>query len=264
MNPGDSTVHSDRVIETRVSLAAAILVGVLIFGIGLFFIMGQSNDWTAKSTAVVLPEATVPRDSAPSYYDTLSQGQIVETYAEMLRLQRFKDDSVKALKLGAAGDSVTVTVAVVPNTALLTVTASGQNAETAEKLADSVLALATQYVSTLPSPYAIARVGRAEGTATQPPSNTTTLLIALFIVSLVIAFATYQGVSQLLLLRQRRSSNESADTDDGSSADDTPVQERVTARRTMDWPRRREPDAPAPVPVSSWPRRPGESSSADS
>ena len=144
MNPGASTVQSDRTVETRVSLASAIIVGILIFGIGLVFILGASHDWTAKSTAVVLPKKSVSPEQAPSYYDTLSQGQIVETYAEVLRLQRFKDESVKTLDLGADGESAKVTVAVVPNTALISVTASGPNAETAEKIANSVLLLAAR------------------------------------------------------------------------------------------------------------------------
>lgn len=242
MNPGKKTVQSDRIIERRISSAAAVVVGLMIFGVGLFLILGQTHDWTAKSTAVVLPKTDVPQDSAPSYYDTLSQGQIVETYAEILRLQRFKDDSIKTLKLGAVGETAKVAVAVVPNTALLTVTASGPDALTAEKLADSVLGGAVAYVNQLSAPYTIERVSKAEGTGTQPPSNSVTLIIALFVVSLVIAFATYQGVSQLLLLRQRRRDSESNDGGNGVTPRRKPPAAQASARRKSEWPRMPEPE----------------------
>jgi capsular polysaccharide biosynthesis protein len=242
MKAGNSKVQSDRTIETRLSFAAAVVVGLVIFGVGLVLILGQPHDWTAKSTAVVLPKADVPEDSAPSYYDTLSQGQIVETYAEVLRLQRFKNESVQALKLGVAGESAQVTVSVVPNTALLSVTASGPDAQTAEKLADTVLERARTYVNGLSgagrAPYTIQRVSSAAGTGTQPPSNSVTLLAALFVVSLVIAFATYQGVSQLLLLRQRRRDSESNNGNGvARPARRKPTQSQSSGRRSPEWPR---------------------------
>lgn len=187
-----------------VGVVAGVLIAAVIFAGGLFWVFTRSHDWSAKATAVVLPAPGIPSGTAASYYDTLSRGQIVETYAEILRLKKFQNASASGLNLTASqAGKATVTVAVVPNTALLTITATATNGAVAEALADGVFIQASEYVRSLASPYVVNSVSTAKGSATETTSHTGGFLAVLVVVALVVGLGVQQAVSQLANARSK-------------------------------------------------------------
>jgi capsular polysaccharide biosynthesis protein len=188
----------------KISLGAiaGVLFTVLILASGLFWVFSRSHTWAAKAVVVVLPAPGIPSGTAASYYDTLSRGQIVETYAEILRLQRFQEATIAGLDRATAQPAkTTVTVAVVPNTALITITATGPSRTVAETLADGVFTQAGNYVRSLAGPYTVTAVSTAKGTGTQSTSHTSGFLAVLVVVALVVGLGVQQAVSQLVNAR---------------------------------------------------------------
>ena len=185
-------------VVAGVMIAALILVG------GLGYVLTRSHNWSAKATAVVLPDPKISSQIAASYYDTLSRGQIVETYAEDLRLKKFQNASAAGINLSAAqAKKATITVSVVPNTALITIEATSTTGPTAEALADGVFTQGSAYIKSLAQPYVLDSVSAAKGTATESTSHTGGFLAVLVVVALVVGLAVQQAVSQLVNTRRK-------------------------------------------------------------
>jgi len=184
-------------VVVGVTIAALILIG------GLGWVLTRSNNWSAKATAVVLPRPDIPAQTAAGYYDTLSRGQIIETYAEELRA-KFPNAGDAGINLGTAGArQTTIVVAVVPNTALVTIEATSPNGPTAEAVADAVFTQGSDYIRSLAQPYVLNSVSAAKGTATQNTSHTGGFLAVLVVVAIVVGIAVQQAVSQLVNTRRK-------------------------------------------------------------
>jgi|SRR4051794_7160340 capsular polysaccharide biosynthesis protein len=162
--------------------ALAALVVVLVGG-GVFWMM-QPEQYRATTTLVVLPDASAAE--AASYYDTLSQGQITTTIAEIL-----------GLRTSGGGPSTDVKVAVVPDTSLIKITATAHAPRTAEALASNALGQAQPYFDQLGAPYAISVVQDAAGTAQRLGLSTPVLGGVVLAVALIAAVATYFTVRAL-------------------------------------------------------------------
>jgi len=137
-------------------LLIGVTVGLLVLlaGAGLWFL--RPTQYQASTALVVLP-AEQSQESA-GFYDTLSRGQVVQTFAQILDLQGGQQSAYRSR-------GVSVVVEVVPETSLIEVRATASDPADAESAADSVLTHSRPYFSQLSSPYAISVVREADGTA---------------------------------------------------------------------------------------------------
>jgi capsular polysaccharide biosynthesis protein len=173
---------------TGLAVAFLVLVG------GWFLYVDRPAEYEASSTLVVLPNDQL--SEAASYYDTLSQGQIVTTFAGILDLQ--------ATQVAAAGDEQIgeVTVDVVPDTSLIQITGTATDAASAEAATDAVLAQSRAYFDQLTFPYQVNVVQGAVGTA-RPTGLAPGLLAGVVAaVALIAGIATYLAIRALLPARQ--------------------------------------------------------------
>lgn len=186
MNPTGTVLRlARRVHRLEVVLAAAAALVVLLAGV--VFVLLSPAQYQATSTLVVLPSSTA---QTPDYYDTLSQGQVTLTFAQVLQL-----GAAQAAR--EAGNGAHASVVAVPDTALITASATAADAATAEKAADAVLDRSQQYVAQLHSPYELAVVRRASGTAVRTGVSRSELAVVLPLVALVCGFAVQQAVRAL-------------------------------------------------------------------
>jgi capsular polysaccharide biosynthesis protein len=142
--------------RTDVLIGVTVAVLVLLAGAGLWLL--RPTQYQASTALVVLP-AEQSNESA-GFYDTLSRGQVVQTFAQILDLQGGQQSAYRS-----AG--VAVVVEVVPETSLIEVRATASDGAAAESAADSVLTRSRTYFSQLSSPYSISVVREADGTAQQ-------------------------------------------------------------------------------------------------
>ncbi len=176
----------------RAAVLTGLVVALLVLAGGLLFYADRPAEYEASSTLVVLPNDALAE--AASYYDTLSQGQIVTTFAEILDLQATS---------AADGAQVTsVAVDVVPDTSLIRITATAADAQSAETATDAVLTQSQAYFDQLTAPYQISVVQGAAGTAEQTGLAPGLLSGAVAAVALISGLATYLAVRALLPARQ--------------------------------------------------------------
>ena len=166
--------------------ALAVLLLVLVGG-GVFWGL-ERPQYRATATLVVLPAADVPQ--AASYYDTLSQGQITKTFAQVLGLAATPAP-------GSAGSGATVTVDVVTGTSLIQVTATAPAARQAESAADAALGQARPQFDQLGAPYRVSVVRAAGGTAQRAGLTLAVLAGVVVAVALIAAVASYFAVRAL-------------------------------------------------------------------
>ena len=74
----------------RTSIVVGVVVALVLAGAGAFYAFSQQRSWVAESMLVVLPSADLDEATSASYYETLSRGQIVATFAEVAGTQRFE------------------------------------------------------------------------------------------------------------------------------------------------------------------------------
>lgn len=191
-------------------IVAGALGFLLIMVAGAAIVLSQSNQYSATTTLVVLPDQSIGLDAASNYYDTLSHGQIAATASHILALKQFKSAADSQLHLSPANDSATkIQVTVEAGTSLLTVDATAPTGATAEHLADTVVDKATPTVNSLIVPYRLSIVSRATNTAQS--SNSLSLgkfLAILIIVGVASAIGIQQAYNQLASLRRRPVSGE--------------------------------------------------------
>ena len=201
------------------SLLFGVIVLALIWTAGRQLLESQPFRWTAKAAVLILPDGSLDTDLAASYYSTLSQGQIVNTYAEILRLQRFQDSVTQELGRRTSGEDVGVTVEVVADTSVISIVANASKPRVAERVADGILGQALSYIEGLPisNVYELAVASQAAGNAEQTGVDSRTFLAALTLVAVVAGIAAQQVWQQTAAaLRVRRLMDASAPAERGS------------------------------------------------
>lgn len=164
--------RTDQRLAWVVGAAAALLVLV----VGLVVAGQRPAQWTAESTLVVLPSTTLSPADQSSYYETLSRGQIVATFAEVAGNRQFQQSTERALGLTEAQrEDSDVSISVVPSTAVVLVRATSTSARLAEQLADGAGAGASTYFSGLVQPFTTQQVDAAAGTAYRSGGSNLTL-----------------------------------------------------------------------------------------
>lgn len=186
--------------EVRISVLAGAVAALLVVVAGAALAVTSQPKWTAESVQVVLPSADLDTSDSAAYYETLSRGQIVATFAEVADNQRFQDQAAKNLNLtDAQRAGMTTTVSVVPDTSVILVRTTAGTAAVAEQVADATTTLASAYLAGLSQPYRTDLVHGAQGTATASGTSPTTLLALAVVVGLIVGVAIQQAVYHLMM-----------------------------------------------------------------
>ena len=205
MNPSADLTSPPEEGRLARSVVAGIVAALLVVMGGVFFDAALPRRWSATAALVVLPAPNLNQEAVAGFYETLSRGQIVATYAEILRSQRFEVAAERELRLTPAQRrEASVSVRIVPETALITVTATAASPTVAERLADRIAAVADTSISALGQPYTVSSVTGARGTAEKSGISTEGLALVVGVVALAVGLAAQQAVYQLLGLAARR------------------------------------------------------------
>ena len=163
-----STAMSRRLTgNLRTSVLVGIVVALLLAGAGAFYAFSQQRSWVAESMVVVLPSAELDEATSASYYETLSRGQIVATFAEVAGTQRFEQRAEDQLGLSPAERNVVSTeVTVVPDTAVILIRRRPADAQVAQQVSpDQPRRCRCQYLTGLTQPFRAVTVSSDKGTA---------------------------------------------------------------------------------------------------
>jgi hypothetical protein len=185
------------------SIVAGLLTAVAVLVLGALFASSRPAQWTAESQYLMGPPTNADRARIAAYYETLSRGQVVSTAAEITGELRFQVAAATDLGLPTR-DDVSVRAAVVPGTALVSVTATGRNRDQVEKMPDAVIEQASPTINTLLSPYRVNPLGSAAGTARQTGLSQGQFVAVLALVAVVAGAAVQQVVQHLSAARRQR------------------------------------------------------------
>lgn len=184
----------------RVSLAAGVAVALVLAVAGLAYAATQQRTYTAESVLVVLPDSALDTATSAAYYETLSRGQVVATFAEIAGNLRFEQQAEQRLQVPEAQrDAITTEVSVVPDTAVILFRVTAEDAGLAEQVADTSTTIATEYLTGLSKPYRTDLVQAAGGTAYQSSTSRGLLIVAALLVALVAGLAIQQAIYHLRL-----------------------------------------------------------------
>lgn len=187
----------------RRSIVLGLVVALLALAAGVGLAATQQRAFTAESVLVVLPKASLNDATSAAFYETMSRGQIVGTFAEVADNPTFERQSADKLALtDAQRKQVSTTVSVVPDTSVILVRVTAGAASVAEQLADATAALATTYLAKLSDAYRTQIVHSAQGSATTSGLSPTMLLILGAAVGLSAGVAVQQVVYHLMMARR--------------------------------------------------------------
>jgi capsular polysaccharide biosynthesis protein len=220
----------------RTSIVVGLLVTLLLVAAGAVYAFTQPRAWVAESMVVVLPSAELDEATSASYYETLSRGQIVATFAEIAGSQRFSEQAEERLGLSAAQRAaVTTEVTVVPDTAVLLIRSTAGDAEVARQVAAETTDLSVQYLAGLSRPFRAVTVPSARGAAEPTGTPPLLLMAAALVAGLVTGLAVQQAVYHLTLAARGPAAPEPAPLPPGREADGPEVDglepDGVRARR---------------------------------
>lgn len=191
---------ADRTTRQRLwrrGLSAGIVTGVLVLGGGAGWSLTYQPTYTATATLLVLPNARSSQSGdAASYYDTLSQGQIVSTFAQVLRAKT----SPAWVVSGGPGlttrqvAATKVNVTAVPSTSVISITAQGADPKIAERVVEAMAARSPHELNVLATPYRALTVDSGGGSAEKTGIDLTTLLVAVVAVAALAGVGVQQAV----------------------------------------------------------------------
>ncbi len=216
--------------EVRISVLAGAVAALLVVVAGAWLALTTPTKWTAESVLVVLPGADLNASDSAAYYETLSRGQIVATFAEVADNLRFQQQAEQTLQLSEAQRAgVSTTVSVVPDTSVILVRTTAGTAAIAEQMADATTTVASQYLAGLSRSYRTELVHTAQGSAFSSGTSPTTLLLLAVVVALVAGVAIQQAVYHLLVAMRnsKRRNREPAVPDGLGGAEQALVPERT-------------------------------------
>lgn len=195
---------------------AGLVLLLLVLGAGAYVASTQQKTFTAESVLVVLPQRDLDDATTAAFYETLSRGQIVGTFAEVANNSTLQQQAVTKLALAAsAQDGLSTVVSVVPDTSVILVRTTADDAATAEAVADAVATVATTSLSQLSDAFRTQIVHKATGTAFSSGLSPALVLGLALVAALVLGVALQQAVFHLLRARS------SATPDAATNVDDT-------------------------------------------
>lgn len=189
---------ADRTTRQRLwrrGLIAGVVTAVLVVCAGVGWALTYRPTYTATATLLVLPNAKASKSGdAASYYDTLSQGQIVQTFAQVLRA-RGTPDRVTAAAGGLTRAQVAATdvsVTAVPNTSVISITAQGGDPDVTERVVETLAGRSPHALNALATPYKALTVDSGAGSLTRSGFDRTTLLVAVAAVAVLAGVGAQQ------------------------------------------------------------------------
>lgn len=227
-NPRPSTPRNGRNTLLPATLVG-LLLGLIVAAGGIALVGKQQERYSATASLLVLPDQIASPEAAASLYDSLSSGQVVESYRAVMSSSGFDTATLDSLGLSPRQRArVTPDVHVVPSTALIDASVTADNPEVAERVADALAARATSELSRTFSPYRITTVSGAAGTAKKSGPNSRTLIAVVVLLALVVAVLAQQAVLFVASSRQRAAARrrDSSAVDSGSAPDDAAVGDR--------------------------------------
>ncbi len=224
--------------EVRISVLAGAVVALLVVVAGAGLALVSQPKWTAESVLVVLPSTDLDTADSAAYYETLSRGQIVATFAEVADNLRFQNQAEENLGLSDAQRAgVTTTVSVVPDTSVILVRTTAGTAAVAEQVADATTTLASAYLAGLSETYRTDLVHGAEGTATSSGTSPTTVMALAVAVGLIVGVAVQQAIYHLMMTmrsskvrKARRSGSPERNDTEGNDTERDDAEQVVTER----------------------------------
>jgi hypothetical protein len=209
----------------RQSVVTAVIVALALLAGGVAYALTQHRTWAAESMVVVLPAVNLDDATSASYYETLSRGQIVATFAEVAGSLGFEQQAEDRLGLTAGQRAqVTTDVSVVPDTAVILIRATADDADVAQRMTAATTDLSVQYLAGLSKPYRVVTVPSAAGSASANGMSLPVLLAAALAVAVVAGLALQQTVYHLSVALRGQPKGE------GSTA---PVDVETSARRSV-------------------------------
>jgi hypothetical protein len=188
-----------------VPLAVAAGAALLVLAAGAALVASRPSRYRAEAVLVVSPGIDVSTDAAAGYYETLSRGQILTTYAEVLRLSDFDDRTFDQLDLGRAERrGIDVTVEVIPETSLIVTSATAENADDAERVASRAAVIGAGDLRALDQPFEIELLGSADSSAVEEGGGALPILAAVAALALLAAIVAYRVALHLELIRAAR------------------------------------------------------------
>lgn len=205
----------------RTSVAVGLVVALLLVAAGAVYAFTQPRAWVAESMVVVLPSAELDEATSASYYETLSRGQIVATFAEVAGSLRFSEQAEDRLGLSAAQRAVVTTeVTVVPDTAVLLIRSTAADAEVARQVSAVTTDLSVRYLAGLSRPYRAVTVPSARGAAEPTGTSPLLLLAAALVAGLVTGLAVQQAIYHLAVAARGPGAPDPAPVGSGSELPD--------------------------------------------
>ena len=184
---------SGRIV--RRSMVVGAVVAVLLLVGGVFYALSQQREYTAESMLVVLPATELDESTSASYYETLSRGQIVATFAEVASGPNFRQQAERELALsGEQAESVTTEVTVVPNTSVILIRSTAPSAELAQQMVEATTRVSVKYLASLSQPYRVVPVPTGNDAADPSGLSPLVLIGAAVAVALVAGVAVQQAV----------------------------------------------------------------------
>jgi capsular polysaccharide biosynthesis protein len=188
-----------------VALAAGAIAALAILFAGGMLIRSQPEGWSADATLVVTPASSLGNTAAAAYYETLSHGQIVSTYAEVLRLSDLESRVERAISVPAADrDATSVSIHVVPETSLIIVRSSAPSKDLAERFAAAAAQSGAADLVALKQPFTVATLRSAETRATENDRNTLAIALVAVVLAAIAALLVARAVVQVQLLLAAR------------------------------------------------------------
>jgi capsular polysaccharide biosynthesis protein len=163
-----------------------LLVAVVVFLSGTLFVTGRAEEFSASGSVIVLPKSENASTLA-SLYETLGRGQIVASFADVIRSQ--------ALTNVPPGASVTV--AISPDSAILVVTGKAPVAADAERVAAEKIKVGASAIAKLPTPFTVEVVDDPKDSARKSGLSGSTLMAAIAGAALVLGVAAGQAVGTI-------------------------------------------------------------------
>jgi len=178
----------------RRSVVLGLVLGILVLAAGGAVAATQHKSFTAEAVLVVLPSSDLDEGTSAAFYETMSRGQIIGTFAEVADNAVFQNQAMDDLGLAGAQRAQTSSeVSVVPNTSVILVRVTAAAAATSEQVADGAADRITIYLTGLSDAYRIQVVHQAGGSATPSGMSPALVLQLAGILAVVLGLAVQQA-----------------------------------------------------------------------
>lgn len=178
-------------VRSIVAGAVATLLLAVALGTAVAF-NGPPDAWLSQVSLIVRPTPDQSDAAKAGYYENLSNGQVVQTYAEVLRSRNLGGVDSDGQPLAE--------VLVVPDTFLLRIVLESETRELAVSRAEQAGAEAVAVIDALEQPYALNVVGGAADNVQETGGIDPALLGVVAVGALLFG----AGVQQLVWFLQRR------------------------------------------------------------